>query len=52
MSLLRVDKSLFTPRFSCRSLNGLILDVGALVVDVAASARVENLPQSWWGAET
>lgn len=42
MSLLRVDKSLPTPRahgFSCRSLNGLILDVGALVVDVAASAR-------------
>lgn len=52
MSLLKVDKSLFTRAhgFSCRSFNGLILEVGALVVDVAANAKkVENLPQSWWG---
>lgn len=46
MSLFRVDKSLFTRAhgFSCRSLNGLILDVGALVVDVAANASGEFTP--------
>lgn len=46
--LLGVDKSLPTPRahgFSCRSLNGLILDVGALVVDVAASAKERIYPR-------